>query len=124
MPKKLVQNIQKHGKCFVRPAYAGYIKGKVGGGMSCRFTSLKCKEVVNVCDGCRLGFVADVEVDVKCGQVVAIIVPGPGKALGLFGRTEDFVIPWACIRQIGDDIILIEGDLERFRCARRKKALF
>lgn len=92
--------------------------------MSCRFTSLKCKEVVNICDGCRLGFVADVEVDTKCGQVVALVVPGPCKALGLLGRTEDYVIPWGCIRQIGDDIILIEADLERLRCPHRKRPSF
>ena len=36
----------------------------VGELMGNRFSSLKCKEVVNVCDGCRLGFVSDVEVDI------------------------------------------------------------
>ena len=27
-----------------------------------RLTNLRCKEVINVCDGQRLGFVADVEI--------------------------------------------------------------
>ena len=76
--------------------------------MGKRFSSLKCKEVVNICDGARLGFVTDVEVDIKNGRIVAIIVPGPCKFFGMIGRRDDFVIPWNCIRQIGDDIILIE----------------
>ena len=30
--------------------------------MKCRMVELRCKEVINICDGCRLGFVGDVEV--------------------------------------------------------------
>ncbi|MBQ3216928.1 MAG: YlmC/YmxH family sporulation protein [Oscillospiraceae bacterium] len=88
-----------------------------------RFTKLKCKEVINVCDGCRLGYVSDVEVDCGCGQILSIIVPGPCKYFGL-GRHEDFVIPWQCIRQIGDDIILVDGNLDKFRLPRSRKELF
>jgi sporulation protein YlmC with PRC-barrel domain len=39
---------------------------------------------------------------------VAIVVPGPCRILGLFWREDDFIIPWECIKRIGDDIILIE----------------
>ena len=92
--------------------------------MGKRFSSLKCKEVVNICDGARLGFVTDVEVDIKNGRIVAIIVPGPCKFFGMIGRRDDFVIPWNCIRQIGDDIILIEVELEKIRLPRTKKELF
>ena len=92
--------------------------------MGKRFFSLKCKEVVNICDGARLGFVTDVEVDIKNGRIVAIIVPGPCKFFGMIGRRDDFVIPWNCIRQIGDDIILIEVELEKIRLPRPKKELF
>ena len=92
--------------------------------MGKRFSSLKCKEVVNICDGARLGFVTDVGVDIKNGRIVAIIVPGPCKFFGMIGRRDDFVIPWNCIRQIGDDIILIEVELEKIRLPRPKKELF
>ena len=92
--------------------------------MGKRFSSLKCKEVVNICDGAWLGFVTDVEVDIKNGRIVAIIVPGPCKFFGMIGRRDDFVIPWNCIRQIGDDIILIEVELEKIRLPRPKKELF
>lgn len=91
--------------------------------MGDRFSKLKCKEVVNICDGNRLGCVSDVEVDCRCGRISAIIVPGPCKYLGL-GRQEDFVIPWQCIRQIGEDIILVDGNPDSFRLPRPKKGFF
>lgn len=33
-----------------------------------RFCELKQKEVINVCDGCRLGYVTDLELDVCTGK--------------------------------------------------------
>ena len=30
--------------------------------MQCRMVELRCKEVINICDGCRIGYVGDVEV--------------------------------------------------------------
>ena len=44
--------------------------------MGMRVTELSCKEVVCIRDGARLGYVADVEVEVPEGQVCAIVVPG------------------------------------------------
>ena len=73
--------------------------------MNCRFTDLRCKEVINICDGCRLGYVGDVECQLPEGQMTALIVPGPFRFFGLFGRGEEYYIPWDCIRQVGDDII-------------------
>ncbi len=92
--------------------------------MGNRFSNLKCKEVVNVCDGCRLGFVSDVEVDICNGRIVAIVVPCKCKGFGFFGHRDDFVIPWQCIRRIGDDIILVDGDLEKFRLQHPKREFF
>lgn len=92
--------------------------------MGSRFSTLKCKEVINVCDGARLGYVTDVEVDCCCGHILALVVPCRCKGLGLFGHREDYVIPWACVRRMGDDIILVEGDLEKFCLPRPKKDWF
>ena len=50
--------------------------------MQCRIRDFRCKEVINVCDGCRLGYVSDLDVRVPEGQVVAIIVYGPGRFFG------------------------------------------
>ena len=75
--------------------------------MLCKFSLLRRKEVINLCDGCRLGCVGDVEVTVPEGSVKALIVFGPCRFFGLFGRGEDFYVPWDCIQKFGDDIILI-----------------
>lgn len=92
--------------------------------MGNRFSSLKCKEVVCICDGARLGYVCDVEVDIKNGCIGAIVVPGPSRCFGLIGRHEDYVIPWHAIRQIGDDIILVDADLSKCRLPRAKRDFF
>lgn len=73
-----------------------------------QFSEFRCKEVINIADGCRLGYVNDLDLDTECGKVLAIIVPGPCRFFGLFGRDSDYVIPWQCIRRIGDDTILVD----------------
>lgn len=92
--------------------------------MKCRFSELRCKEVVNTADGCRLGFVEDLELDLCDGRIIALIVPGPCRVLGMFGRTENIVIPWPCIKRIGSDIILVDLVQEKNREPRRKKMPF
>ena len=95
--------------------------------MQNRMADLRCKEVINICDGCRLGYVGDVEITVPEGKVVALIVPGPYRFFGLFGRGEEYYIPWDCIKQIGDDIILVNKPVERrppYQDRRRRRRLF
>ena len=81
--------------------------------MQCRMRDLRCKEVINISDGCRLGFLSDVDIRIPEGQVIAIVVNGPCRFFGLFGRGEEFYIPWDCIQRIGDDIILIDKPFQR-----------
>ena len=38
--------------------------------MQCRMVELRCKEVINICDGCRIGYVGDVEVLLPEGRVI------------------------------------------------------
>ena len=76
--------------------------------MSTRIAELQCKEVICLGDGRRLGFVSDVEVEIPCGTIRSVIVPGPCRFLGILGRRDDYIIPWDCIRRIGPDIILVD----------------
>ena len=95
--------------------------------MLCRFTLLRRKEVINLCDGCRLGGVGDVEVQIPEGTVKALIVFGPCRFFGLFGRGEDFYIPWECVQKFGDDIILVDKPFQRRESGpppKRKKGWF
>ena len=70
---------------------------------------LKTKEVINVSDGARLGFVSDVEIDLANGRVTSLLVPGAYRLMGFLGRDEDTVIRWENIKKIGDDIIIIDN---------------
>lgn len=78
-----------------------------------RIQDLQEKEVINIRDGIRLGFVSDVEVDTKLGCVIAIVVLSSCKVFGIFGSNEEYVIPWCDIKKIGDDIILVDIDLSK-----------
>ena len=73
-----------------------------------RIYDLKDKEVINVCDCKRLGFVSDVVFEFPSGCIVAFVVPGPGHICGIFGRDSEYVIPFRCVRQIGRELILVE----------------
>jgi len=68
----------------------------------------KHKEVINITDGRRLGFVQDVTADLDSGVITSIIVPGSNRLLNVFSGNTDIVIPWQSIKCIGDDVILVE----------------
>jgi len=74
---------------------------------------LRQKEVINQSDGARYGFVSDLEINTKEGMITAIIVPGPGRVLGVFGRDQEYRIPWDKITKIGEDIILVDCHTSR-----------
>jgi len=69
---------------------------------------LRQKEIVNISDGARFGFVSDLEMDETTGNILTLIVPGPGRVLGVFGRDQEYRIPWDSIKKIGEDIILVD----------------
>lgn len=71
-------------------------------------SDLRAREVINIADGRRLGNLVDVEVDLESGRVTAIVVPGRGRLLGLFGGDDDYVIPWEKVVRIGVDVILVD----------------
>lgn len=72
-----------------------------------RAGELRQKEVINLTDASRLGFVSDVEVSLEAGAIEAVIVPGKAKILN-FGNGKDLVIPWEKIKRIGKDVILVD----------------
>ena len=68
----------------------------------------KHKEVINITNAKRLGYVQDVTADLETGKITSIIVPGSTKLLNIFAGNNDIVIPWTNIKCIGEDIILVE----------------
>jgi len=78
------------------------------GNMSNKGMDFKKKEVININDGKRLGFVQDVCADLETGKITSIIVPGGNKIMSMFSNDNDIVIEWKNIRCIGDEVILVD----------------
>ena len=76
--------------------------------MSHKGMDFKHKEVINVTDGTRLGYVQDVCADFKTGSITSIIVPGSSKPFSFLAPNSDVIIPWNKIRCIGENVILVE----------------
>lgn len=72
-----------------------------------KIIDLRHKEVINLHNGMRLGYVYDAEINFDTGTVTSLIIPGALKFFGILGRFDDIVIPWEKIQKIGDDIILV-----------------
>ena len=67
---------------------------------------LEKKDVINVCSGCRLGFITDLEI----GTVIVCEKKG---VWGIFCEENSYQIPWECIKRIGEDTILVDVDIEK-----------
>ncbi len=74
---------------------------------TCSINELKEKEVINISDGARLGYICDIEVDLYIGRLVAVIIPLHTGFLGLSAKKETLRVCWEQIEKIGDDIILV-----------------
>ncbi len=73
-----------------------------------RICELREKEVVNVCDGERLGNICDVDFEERTGRICSLIIPGPCKVFGIIGRDSEYIIPYECVKRIGADVVLVE----------------
>lgn len=75
----------------------------------CSINDLKKLEVINLCDGSRLGNLCDVEIDLCMGSLTAIFVPRRCTFWEYFQRDikKRIRISWEDIERIGDDTILV-----------------
>lgn len=72
-----------------------------------RISEAKMKEVINISNGERLGYIYDFEIDLEKGVIVAMIMSASPKGLGLFVKQNDIIIGWDEIVKIGQDTILV-----------------
>lgn len=75
--------------------------------MDITFCELREKEVVNICDGRRLGRILDLALTCA-GRAIGILVPGDKKFFKNIVGNDSIFIPWRNITKIGDDVILVE----------------
>ena len=75
--------------------------------MDCFLTDLKNKEVINVTNSEKMGYISDFEICTTNGEVSAIIVPEKNKFF-MSQKSGGIRIPWESIAGIGEDIILVK----------------
>ena len=88
----------------------------------CSTADLRRLEIVNLCDGARLGYASDFEFDCEDARILSLIVAGSCGFFG-WGREDDLIIPWHLIECIGEDTILVKltrQDFSHCLCPRRK----
>ena len=85
--------------------------------MKCSIADMRNKEVINLQDGTRLGFVGE------NAKLTTIIIYGRSRLFGLLGRTDDIMIPWENIDVIGDETILVNHTIYASP-QRRKQSLW
>lgn len=78
--------------------------------MGCTTLDLREKDVINVCNGQKLGCVSELEIDIDCGKVTALIVTGESLVSVIFGKNR-IRVPWDKIQRIGKDTILVDMPL-------------
>jgi len=75
----------------------------------CTLGELSRLEVINLCDGKKLGCVHDIEIDLCLGHITAILLPKKIELNEIFRKDGKrcLRIPWCMIERIGDDTILV-----------------
>ncbi len=82
---------------------------------------LRYKEVISITDGSRYGYIGDVTFDLEDGKIRELVVPGPRRFFGLFGRKESYVFRWERITQFGAQTVLVGGEPELRRVVSERK---
>ena len=73
-----------------------------------RISDLRAKELINLSDGRRLGYIRDVELDLTNATIKSLVITGDRG--GRFLRAEEMVVAWEKIKKVGIDVILVELD--------------
>ena len=81
----------------------------------CSTADLRQLEIINLCDGTRLGYASDFEFDCEDARILALVIHGNCGFFG-FGKEEDLVIPWHKIECIGEDTILVKLSQQELSC--------
>lgn len=76
----------------------------------CKIFDMGYKEVINLEDGMRLGYISDAEIDLESGKILHFIIFGKKRLFGILGREEDINIKWDEIEKVGEDIVLVRKE--------------
>ena len=69
---------------------------------------LKQREVINITNAERLGFINDVDIDFETGKIRSVIIPNRRNFPFIFSKRNDYIIPWEKIVAVGREIVLVK----------------
>ena len=75
--------------------------------MLCNMEELCRKEVINICNGNRIGYIRDVNIETETAQICSLIVEPVGFVL-FKKKHSNHCIPWNAVRIIGKETVLVQ----------------
>lgn len=76
--------------------------------MICNLEDLRRKEVIDITNGERLGYIDDAEMNLETSSVEALMIYGRQRFFGIFGHEDNIVSPCSDIRVVGSEVILVK----------------
>lgn len=76
--------------------------------MSCLIEELQNKDVISIENGCKIGYVTDVEAEVCSGKISALIVSSVSQGFSM-KKPDTFRVCWSDIVVMGDETILVKN---------------
>lgn len=67
------------------------------------------KEIINISDGSRLGYVgeSDLVFNGQTGEIISMIVTPKGISSKL-RQSRELVIPWTAIKKVGEELLIVD----------------
>ncbi|WP_062197781.1 YlmC/YmxH family sporulation protein [Massilibacterium senegalense] len=75
-----------------------------------KISNLQTKDVINVLDGKKVGYIIDLDIDVDTGKINAFILEPNASVFKRF-KKEEWTVLWEQVEKFGSDVILVR--LER-----------
>jgi|GEM_PF-131675 len=70
------------------------------------FSELRCKDVIDITGGKNLGHINDIIFSSGSAKIKGLVAPYGKK--GLFSKGQEVFIPWNCVKNIGEDVIIVD----------------
>jgi len=77
-----------------------------------RLSDLQNKNIVNVNDGKNIGNIIDVRINETDGSILALVIEPNKKFFSFSSKGNDTEIDWKNITKIGEDVILVNINIE------------
>ena len=75
--------------------------------LECTLKELRSKEVINIFNGERLGFIDDIRFNTDDNSVMTFIIYGRDRFFGILGKQSDITINCNQIHLVGEETILV-----------------